>query len=221
MAYTFCLLLANWFDIRLIHLFSLDTDAGTLIFPFSFLLADLITEVYGYKHTRRAIWLAFLCNLIFIIYGQLVTHLPSPSYATNNNVFDDLMTLNTRIIFASFISYWLAEPTNIYILAKLKIRFQGRYMGGRFLLSTVIASGLDSVAFGYIAFYGLISQQNLLYLIGTMCFFKVAIECMGMPFSVYLAQKLKNYEKLDVYDIDTKFTLFSLKTNYLLSNNRG
>src|SRR5687768_10986229 len=84
LSYTMVLVLSNWFDARLVRIWHLDTDAGTLIFPLTFLLSDLITEVYGYKYARRAIWVGFLFNVIFFAYGQLIINLPSPAYATNN-----------------------------------------------------------------------------------------------------------------------------------------
>src|SRR5580698_9806122 len=126
LSYCMIIVLVNLFDGRLVHLFSLDTDAGTLIFPLTFLLSDLITEVYGYQQARRAIWCGFLFNLIFILYGQIVIHLPSPDYAIiNNNKFDEIMAMNIRIIIASMLSYLCSEPLNSFIMAKLKIYFSG------------------------------------------------------------------------------------------------
>src|SRR5688572_13040806 len=85
LSYTMVLVLANWFDARLIQIFSFNTDGGTLIFPLTFLLSDLITEVYGYQQARRAIWCGFLFNIFFILYGLAITHLPSPDFALTRN----------------------------------------------------------------------------------------------------------------------------------------
>lgn len=208
------IVLANWFDPRLVSVFGLVTDAGTLIFPLTFLLSDLITEVYGYKFARQAIWCGFLFNALFLIYGQIVIHMPSPSYQTNNTLFDTLLAINARIIIASAISYLIAEPMNSLVIAKLKIKLSGRYMGSRFLFSTMVASGLDSFIFGVIAFYGMMSHLHLINLILTMWFIKVVIECLGLPVSVKLAQYLKSAEQLDIYDKQTNFSLFSLDTRY-------
>jgi uncharacterized integral membrane protein (TIGR00697 family) len=211
---------ANWFDVRMIQLFSLDTDAGTLIFPLTFILSDLITEVYGYQQARRAIWCGFLFNLIFIAYGQLVIHLPSPTYAlSTNQQFDNLMAMNVRIIIASIISYFCAEPLNALIMAKLKIACAGRQLALRFIASTCAASALDSAIFGSIAFYGLMTNHELGLFIVTMWLFKVGIEVLGLPLSLSLTRKLKSAEKLDIYDEKTDFNLFSLDLNYLESDN--
>jgi uncharacterized integral membrane protein (TIGR00697 family) len=219
LTYTMVIVLANWFDPRLIKVFHLNTDAGTLIFPLTFLLSDLITEVYGFKHARRAIWCGFLFNALFIVYGQAVIHMPSPDYPTHNDMFDTLLAINIRIIFASAISYLCAESFNSFILAKLKIKMNGRYMGVRFVTSTFFASGVDSMIFTLIAFYGMMSQSHLLALALTMWLIKVAIEIAGLPLSIRLAKKLKQIEGLDIYDKRTHFNLFKLETNYIDNDN--
>jgi hypothetical protein len=219
LSYVMVLAFANWFDPRLVNIFGLNTDAGTLIFPLSFILSDLITEVYGYKYARKAIWTGFLFNAIFIGYGQIVIHLPSPSYQTHNEIFNTLLASDLRIIIASAISYFIAEPLNSIIMAKLKIKMRGRNMSVRFVASTFIASFFDSFIFSTLAFYNVMSNSNLLALIITMWLIKVAIEFFGLPFSVYLAKKLKNLERMDIYDYQTKFTLFSLSTNYQANEN--
>ncbi len=218
--YVSVILLANWFDIRLIKVFGLDTDAGTLIFPLTFLCSDLITEVYGYKFARQAIWTGFLFNLVFVLYGQLVVHLPSPDYAKAVNAnFDTLLGFNTRIILASTLSYFCAEPLNSYLMAKLKLKTNGKYMSVRFVFSTFIASFFDSFIFGSLAFGGTMPNSDLISFNATMWLIKVAIEILGLPVSMYLAKRLKKYENLDIYDSGTKFNVFSLDTNYNHSNN--
>ena len=221
LSYTAVILLANWFDIRMLKLGSLETDAGTLIFPLTFILSDLITEVYGYKFARRAIWVGFLFNFVFIAYGQLIIHLPSPDYAlATNTKFDSLLGFNARIIIASTISYLCSEPLNSLIMAKLKLRTAGSQMWLRFVLSTMIASLFDSFLFGSLAFYATMPVADLLIFNLTMWGIKVFIEICGLPFSLGLARKLKRLEGLDMYDVGTKFSIFSLDAKYTPSNNR-
>ena len=220
LSYVMVIAFANWFDPRLIQLFGVVTDAGTLIFPPTFLLADLITEVYGYKNARRAIWCGFGFNALFIVYGQLVVHMPSPHYPTHNAMFDVLMQMNVRIIVASTISYFCSEPLNALVMAKLKIKLKGRRLALRFVVSTVIASAVDSAVFGFCGFYGVISNAHLLFLILNMWLIKVVIELIGLPFSVKLARRLKKSEGLDLYDKSTRFNLLSLDTLYSVDDNQ-
>src|ERR1700736_166731 len=82
LSYSMMIAISNWFDSRLILLFGISISPGAMSFPFTFLISDIITEVYGYKNARKAIWAAFLFNIIFLAYGQIVIHMPSPSFAT-------------------------------------------------------------------------------------------------------------------------------------------
>lgn len=218
LSYTVIIVLANWFDPRLVTLFGINTDAGTLVFPFTFLLSDLITEVYGFKHARRAVWYGFLFNIVFILYGQLIIHLPSPSYY-DTAAFDQILTTNFRIILASIVSYLCAEPLNSMLMAKLKIKLQGRYLGVRYVASSFFAAGVDSVIFSSIAFYQTIATPHLINLILSMWLIKVGIEIVGLPFSITLANKLKQRDQLDIYDRNTNFNLFNFDVNYRASAN--
>lgn len=221
LSYTMVMVLANWFDVRLVQIFSLNTDAGTLIFPLTFILSDLITEIYGYQHARRAIWCGFLFNSIFILYGQFVTSLPSPEYAViNNRKFDEMLSMNSRIIIASMSSYLCSEPLNSLVMAKLKIIYKGRMLPIRYIASTFLASGVDSLIFGVIAFAGLITNKNLMNLIATMWLLKALIELIGLPISLFMTQKLKKIECLDIYDKKTNFSLFCLRVNYTERDNQ-
>jgi uncharacterized integral membrane protein (TIGR00697 family) len=219
LTYAMVIIFANWFDSRLINIFWLNTYAGTLIFPFTFLLSDLITEVYGFKYARRAIWCGFLFNMLFIIYGQIVIHMPSPNYPTNNAMFDMLLKKNMRIILASGIGYLISEPLNSIIMAKLKIKMNGHYLGIRFVLSTIVAAGTDSLFFGLIAFYGMMSDVRLFLLIISMWIIKVFIEILALPISIRLTKNLKKIEQLDIYDKRTNFTIFSVDTHYTEKDN--
>ncbi|OGV17705.1 MAG: hypothetical protein A2X47_02835 [Lentisphaerae bacterium GWF2_38_69] len=219
-AYVSVILLANWFDIRIIEFGPIATDAGTLIFPFTFLLSDLITEVYGYKFARRAIWTGFVFNFIFVAYSQIVISFPSPAYALESNTkFDSLMGFNIRIIIASTISYLLSEPVNSYIMAKLKIKTKGKYMSFRFVFSTFIASFFDSFIFGTIAFYGIIPGIDLIKFNAAMWLIKVVVELIGLVFSIKLTKKLKKFECLDMYDHKTNFNIFKLDAAYSHDSN--
>jgi hypothetical protein len=220
LTYCMAIVLSNWFDPRLIAIFGFSTTAGTLVFPITFLLSDLITEVYGYKNSRKAIWCGFLFNVIFILYGQLIIHMPSPHYSeTRNALFDSFFIADIRIIFASIISYFCSEPINSFIMSKLKIKMNGMYMGIRFIISTIAASFIDSTIFCSIAFYGSISNINLINLILTMWIIKVLIEILALPFSIKLAKKLKKIEKLDIYDKNTNFNILDLDTEYTNKDN--
>jgi uncharacterized integral membrane protein (TIGR00697 family) len=216
LAYSMMIVLANWFDPWLIRIFGLLVDAGMLIFPLTFLLSGIITEVYGYKYARRAIWSGFLFNLLFIIYGQTIIHIPSPEYFVHNNAaIDTLLSIHTRIMFASGISYFSSEPLNSFILAKLKTMTKGHYMNVRFVLSALIAVTVNTATFNLIAFYGTMDNSALISI--TLAMWLIIIVCL--PISIHLAQKLKQLEQWDIYDKRTIFNIFSLEANYATEDN--
>ena len=215
LCYAMAIALVNWFDARMIHVIFFDTDAGALVFPLTFLLSDLLTEVYGYKRARLAIWCGILLNFFYMGYGYVVTLFPSPAYAVASNAnFDAVMTFNVRIIIASILTYLVSEPLNSYIMAKMKIKLRGKYMGLRFLTASSLSSGVDSVMFGALAFSGIMNSKELGLLMLAMWAIKVGTEFFGIPLSVYLAKRLKKAECLDMYDRDTQFSIFKLDATY-------
>jgi uncharacterized integral membrane protein (TIGR00697 family) len=214
-AYTAVILLANWFDIRTISIAGLDTDAGTIIFPFSFLLSAVITEVYGYKNARKSIWVGFFFNCLFIFYGQFIQMFPSPSYAVDvNKNFDSLMSFNVRIIIASTISYFCAEPLGSFLIAKLKIKTKGKFVALRFLFCVAMASGVDSTIFTLIGFYKLMHGTDMLIFIRNMWIIKVVVEILFVSIAARIASRLKISEQINVYDTNTNFNIFTLDSTY-------
>lgn len=219
-AYVFVILLANWFAARLMVFGPVIIDAGTIAFPFTFLIVDLITEVYGYKNARLAIWVGFSACMMFILYGQLVIHLPGPPNYPLNDELAHVTNANARIIFASLVSYLCAEPLNSLVMAKLKIKWQGRYMALRFVASTTVAVAADSTIFCTLAFGGIITNRELVIMILGLWGIKVLVEICGLPLSTWLARRLKQKEQIDIYDINTQFNLFKLDAQYPTGNNR-
>lgn len=220
LSYSMVLVFANWFAARLISIHGFTTDGGTLLFPFTFIIADVMAEVYGYKHARRAIWAGFFFNILFLAYGNLIILLPAPDYYATAAHFDQVVGVGVRIVLASLVSYLCAEPLNIYIIAKLKIFCEGRKMALRFALSTAVAAAVDTLVFCSLAFAGIVPMNELAMFMLIMWGLKVVIEVLGLPFSVRAAKYLKKYEQLDIYDNHTEFTLLSLDGEYSNSANK-
>lgn len=220
LSFSMIISISNWYDARLVSIMGFTISPGALTYPLSFLVADCLTEVYGYKNSRLAIWATLFFNVLFLSFGQLVTHLPSPDFATDNNAFDRLLSMNMWIVCGSFTSYLIAEPINSYLIAKLKIFLHGRFIGVRFIFSTLIASFLDSIFFVSIAFYTTFGMNHIYSMILNIWLIKVAIEIMFLPISIRITQWLKRKEGIDIYDYQTNFNIFSLNTDYVTENNR-
>lgn len=219
LSFAMIIAISNWFDARLISFRGGSLAPGTWIFSLSFLISGMITEVYGYKQARKTIWATLLFNILFLIYGQVLIHLPSPASAINNPAFDKLLSMNIFIILGSFASYIISEPINSYIVAKLKVKLRGQYLGLRFALSTIIAIGIDSILFSFIAYFNVLNIKEILSLIGMLWLIKTSVAAVGLPFSIRYAKKLKEIEQLDIYDKTTNFNILSLDANYSSNDN--
>lgn len=220
LSYSMVLAMSNWYDSRIILIFGMSITPGALIYPITFLLSNMITEVYGFKNARLAILTALLFNLIFIIYGQIIMALPTQSGAGDLSSFDSFLSVNLRIIAACFISCLISEPLDAFIVSKLKIALNGGFIGIRFILSTLISGIFDSISFILIAFYNIMPNNEIIGLILHIWMIKTVVELLGLPITIRLTNKLKQIEKLDIYDTDTKFNIFNLDINYTESNNK-
>lgn len=209
-------LLSNWFMVCTISLGWLILNAGLLIFPINFLLSNLITEVYGYKHARRAVWCGFLFNLLFIVYGQAVIYMPSPNYSINNPLFDKLITIYLKGALISITSYFTVEQLNLFFIAKLKTYMGGYRMKLRFGLATSLSITISGIIFSLIKF-----QDSIFFvkLLPTLFFTGITI-IVSSPIIVYLAKKIKKLEKIDIYDTNTKFNMFNFEVNYTTEDNK-
>lgn len=205
------LLTANIIAVKLIQLGSLVLPAGVVIFPVSYILGDVLTEVYGYRWARRAIWLGFLGNLIAVIAIWLAGLLPAPVFWQDQGAYDAILGFTPRLLLASFCAYLVGEFANSTILAKMKIWTQGRHLWARTISSTLVGQGLDSLVFILIAFSGLMAGPALVTAILSQWLFKSLYEALATPLTYLVVNKLKQVEGVDAYDAGTNFTPFAFE----------
>ena len=205
-----CLIAANITAVKLVTLFGLLLPAAIIIFPVSYILGDVLTEVYGYRQARKVIWLGFLCNLIVVAaiwFGQL---LPAASFWDGQAAYERILGYTPRILLASFLAYLVGEFANAFVLAKMKIATRGRWLWTRTVGSTLVGQGLDSLVFITLAFAGTIPVGGLLAAILTQWLAKSAYEAAATPLTYAAVNYLKRAEGMDVYDYDTRFNPLTL-----------
>ncbi|QBD76812.1 VUT family protein [Ktedonosporobacter rubrisoli] len=209
-----CLLTANILAVKLITIFGFVLPAGVIVFPLSYLFGDVLTEVYGYKAARSVIWLGFFCNLLAVIAFYLGGIIPAAPIWQDQGAYNAILGFTPVTLLASFISYIIGEFTNAFVLARLKIATQGRWLWLRTIGSTLIGEGLDSLIFISIAFWGRIPTSLLLTTILTQWAFKVLYEVVATPLTYGIVGFLKRQEQSDIYDYHTNFNpfAFSLQT---------
>ena len=133
-----CLITANITAVKLIGIFGLVFDAGTLIFPVSYIFGDILTEVYGYRVARRVIWLGFLCNLLAVAVIVAAGLLPAAPDFEAQPAYERILGYAPRLLLASFLAYLVGEFANAFVLAKLKVATNGRWLCSRTISSTLV-----------------------------------------------------------------------------------
>ncbi len=189
-------------------------DAGTLIFPISYIFGDILTEVYGYKQSRRVIWFGFAAAAIMGFFVWLSGMLPGESawqgYA-GQTAYDAILGGVSGLIVASLVAYFVGEFSNSFILAKMKIATKGRWLWSRTIGSTLVGQAVDTVTFFLIATaLGVFPPEILLSLVVTNYILKVGIEVILTPITLQIIPALKRAEQEDYYDYDTDFNPFRL-----------
>lgn len=189
-------------------------DGGTLLFPLAYIFGDVLTEVYGYKRSRRVIWTGFFLLLLSALTFGLVSALPTPADEFSQKsaeAFSTILGLVPRIVLASLVAYWVGEFANSYILARLKVATQGRFLALRTIGSTLVGQGLDTAIFLLVAFYGVWDNSLLWTVFVSNYIFKVGIEVLFTPITYAVVGFLKRAENEDYYDRNTRFNPFALR----------
>jgi len=200
-----CLITANIIAVKLVDLFGLILPAAIFIFPLSYITGDVLTEVYGYRQARKVIWLGFLCNVLVVVAIWIAQVLPAASFWDGQRAYERILGYTPRILMASFLAYLVGEFANSFVLAKLKIATQGRWLWMRTIGSTLVGQGLDSVVFIALAFAGTLPVQALTLAIVTQWLAKSAYEAAATPFTYLVVNFLKRREGMDTYDFETRF----------------
>ena len=186
--------------------------AGVIFFPISYFFGDVLTEVYGYARDRRVVWSGFAALLFASIMSQVVVYLPPADFWHDRQAAVEAVFGSTpRIIAASILAFWCGSFVNSFVLAKMKILTQGRWLWTRTIGSTLCGELVDTVLFTSVAFAGTLTRSELITVMTTQYVLKSGWEVLSTPITYKLVNFLKRAEGEDYYDRDTNFTPFSLR----------
>lgn len=187
--------------------------AGVMFFPLSYVIGDMLTEVYGYARARRVIWTGFVALAFLAFMAWVVVALPPAPGWGDQAAYEAVFGNSWRIVIASMLAFWAGEFANSLVVAKMKVADNGRRMGFRFVASTVVGQGLDSLFFYPIAFYGLADWPTgeLMKTVLSQWGIKVGWEIILLPITVAIVTWLKRREGVDVFDEGTDFNPFGAK----------
>lgn len=177
-------LVSNIMAVKVISFFNIIYfDAGTITFPFAYMLGDILTEIWGYQKAKKVIWMTFLCNIIMMLFTQIAVWLPSPDYLEGTAVaYDNVFTYVPRIVIASLTGFLLGELSNAWLMDKIKAKLHDKPLWTRTIGSSIAAHMFDTVPFVLIAFVGTMTTRDIFMMIATQYFMKLGIEVFfGTP----------------------------------------
>ena len=166
-------------------------DSGTITFPFAYMLGDVLTEIWGYRTSRKIIWLTFMCNVLLVVCTQIGVWLPSPDYLdASAQAYNTVFNYVPRIVLGSLVGFLCGELSNAWFMERIKIKTRGRWLWLRTIGSSMIGYAFDTLPFVLIAFLGVVSTHDLLAMIVLQYCVKLLIEAVfGTPMA-YAAIKI-------------------------------
>jgi queuosine precursor transporter len=209
--YVVVLLVSNLVGQKLSAFGPFRVSGAQLLFPITYIFSDIFTEVYGYAGSRRAIWIAFLANLVMGLMGLFMVWMPAaPEWpAAHQAAFAIVFGAVPRMIVASLAAFWAGEFTNSYVLAKMKIWTGGRWLWTRTIGSTVAGQAVDSLIVTAVFYWGTVPLGTILVAAASGYTFKVLYEAAATPVTYLIVGGLKRSERVDLYDEGTNFSPFA------------
>lgn len=202
------LLISNIVSTKITNIWLFTFDAGTLMFPLSYIFGDILTEVYGYQKAKRTIWLGFGSAFLLSICIILVWYLPADPNRWLQNAYTQILWLTPRLVIASLIAYFTGQFSNSIILAKMKIFTNWKHLRARTIWSTIIGEFIDSLIFVTIAFSFIYTNDLIIKIIISNYIFKLWVEVIFTPLTYRIISFLKKHENEDIYDSKTNFNPF-------------
>lgn len=195
MTFVVCLLLSNILAAKMLAIGKFSITAGTLVFPISYIINDVLSEVYGYKKTKNIVLAGFILQLFMIIVFAVALYLPAPAWFENSDEFALILGSTPRIAVAGLISYLFGSLVNAKVLVKMRDKSE-KYFGIRAVLSTLFGETVDSMIFVPAAFFGTMPNKEILTMILSLITLKTLYETIFLPITYQVIKRVKKYEKI-------------------------
>jgi queuosine precursor transporter len=199
------LILSNILAAKIVRIGFLVFDGGTLLFPLSYIFGDVLTEVYGYKASRKVIWTGLVMLILMSLNIWIIGALPSDPSWTLQRSFDDILAQVPRIALASILGYFAGEYSNSVVLSRMKVWTQGRWLWMRTIGSTLVGEFADSLIFVVAAFAGSYPRTTIIAMLVSNYVFKCAVEAAFTPATYAVVRFVKRTERTDVYDAGERY----------------
>ena len=206
-----CLITANVLETKQISFGPANMTAGLIVFPVSYIINDVVCEVWGYRRTRLLIWLGFAMNFMFVVFGAIADWIPGASYWHGEEGFHQIFGLAPRIAGASFLAFLAGSFINAYVMSKMKLSSDGKNFSLRAVMSTIFGELTDSVIFFPLALGGVIPWEEMPSLVITQVTLKTLYEIVALPITIRVVNFTKKHDHEDVFDTDVAYNIFKVK----------
>ena len=205
------LITSNIVAVKIVEVGGRFLAASIILFPITYIIGDILTEVYGYRAARRVIWLGFMCNAVAVAGFWIGGLLPAAPFWEDQAAYDTILGYTPRLLAASFAGYLVGEFVNSMALSRLKLITEGQLLWLRTIGSTVVGQGLDSVVFITLAFAGTLAGADLIELALTQWIVKVIYETAATPLTYMVVAYVKRKEGIDTFDWQVSFNPLDLR----------
>lgn len=203
-----CLITANVLETKQIQVWTISLTGGLVVFPVSYIINDLVSEVWGYRRARLLIWLGFAMNFIFVVFGAIVDAIPAAPYWENQEGFHAVFGLAPRVAAASFAAFLVGSFINAYVMSRMKISSGGSHFSVRAIVSTVFGETADSIIFFPLALGGVVPWSEIPVLMIWQVVLKTLYEVVALPITVRVVRLTKRIEHTDVFDNGISYRVF-------------
>jgi hypothetical protein len=194
------LIVSNIASIKVVAIGPLVFDAGTILFPLSYIVGDIVTEVYGYRKMRSLLYVGVVSLILTMTTFWVVQILPASPDWPNQVAYESILGVVWRIVLASVTALFLGEIMNAYVMARMKVRSKGKNLWVRMISSSVVGSAIDTVVFSTVAFLGTMPFDALAQLMITVFLIKITTEAIVSPLTIKIINIVKRREKIDTYE---------------------
>ena len=205
-----CLLISNIISSKIMSIGQWTVPVGVLVFPLSYIINDVVAEVWGYRKVRLIIWAGFAVNLLAVIFFSLSIVVPAAPFYQSQDAFAAVLGNTPRLVAASLIAYLTGSFLNAYIMSRFKVLTKGKGFSVRAVVSTLAGEGADSLIFITIAFAGIFEFKALMTMVLTQALIKTVYEIIILPVTILVVKKMKKLEGEDTFDNSVSYNPFKL-----------
>jgi len=209
--FSVCLILSNLLAAKPISIFGISATAALITFPVSYIINDVIVEVWGFRKARLIIWIAFAMNFLAIVFIQLSVKIAPADFWDGQAAYEQTFSLAPRVACASLIAFLVGSLINAYVMSRMKIRTRGKGFGVRAIVSTLFGESADSLLFFSIAYAGIFAWKEILIIMVVETILKSAYEVVVLPVTTAVVRYIKRKEKTDVYDEGVSYNPFKIR----------